>query len=380
MGSSPDKRRGKGGKKVRVPFRRNRSVRHRSTDWTKKALDAEGHELDTEKRESVMAKGELSRQRTIKDDADALSEDLPRGVVVAMRGLFADVDDGERIWSCTIRRVLRTRLIEERHPVTVGDRVCFRIEADQKGVEREGVIETVEPRRAELRRRTGRRIHTIVANVDQVIIVSAADQPPLRPHLIDRYIVSSLAGRMTPVICLNKVDLDANGAARSILKRYGDLGYRAISTSVTAGSGIDEMRDVLAGKESVMAGQSGVGKSSLLNAVQPGLQLKVGDINEQLSRGRHTTTTATLIRLKMGGYVVDTPGVRSFDLTVIDRGEFEAYFEEFIEHVKHCKYPDCTHIHEDGCAVQDAVNRGDIFRERYDSYVKMFEEPGLGSR
>jgi ribosome biogenesis GTPase len=397
MSSPSGKPRGKSGRKVRVPFRSNRAARRRRSDWTQQARDAEDHEIDAERSESVTAKGELSRRRTVVvPDGDEVPRDsLQRGTVVAMRGLYAEVDDGKKIWQCTVRRVLRTRLIEERHPVTVGDHVQFLIESEGEGVAQEGVIEAVDPRCGELRRRAGRRVHTIVANVDQAIIVSSADQPSPKPHLIDRYIVAALAGEITPVICMNKLDLDhapeqvaegdraepaqAEGCglppAREVLERYSRLGYRTLYTSALTGEGVDDLRDVLKGKASVIAGQSGVGKSSLLNGVQPGLQLKIGDIIEQTTKGRHTTSTASLLRLDVGGYVVDTPGVRSFDLSTVGRHELEALFEEFVDHVPNCKFPDCTHIHEDDCAVRQAVERGDIHPERYESYVRIFEEP-----
>ena len=379
MDAPSDNRPAKSGRKARVPFRRNRSAPPRDTDWTRRARDAEDHELDTERRENVVAKGELSRRRTIivnEDGTEAL-ETLPIGIVVAKHGLYADVDDGAHVLPCTVRRVLRTRLIEERHPVTVGDRVRFRVGSDVKGVVQEGVIEAVEPRRGELRRRSGKRIQTIAANVDQAIIVASADQPPVKPHLIDRYIVAAHAGNITPVVCLNKADLDEGHGAQEVLDRYACLGYRTLRTSATTGQGIDALRELLKGKASVLAGQSGVGKSSLLNAMQPGLRLATGDVIEHLGKGRHTTSTAGLIRLDCGGYVVDTPGVRSFDLSVVPRHEFEAYFVEFVEHVRDCKFPDCTHRHEDGCAVKRAVDSGAIHQERYQSYVRLFEDPGM---
>ena len=382
MDTTSNNRPAKGERKARVPFRRNRSAPPRDTDWTRRARDAEDHELDTKRRENVVAKGELSRRRTIivnEDGTEAL-ETLPIGIVVAMRGLYADVDDGAHIRSCTVRRVLRTRLIEERHPVTVGDRVRFRVEPDVEGVTREGVIEAVEPRRGELRRRAGKRIQTIAANVDQAIIVASADEPPPKPHLIDRYLVAAHAGNITPVVCMNKVDLDDGQVAQEMLDRYTCLGYRTLRTSATTGQGIDTLRELLKDNASVLAGQSGVGKSSLLNAVQPGLRLEAGDVIEHLGKGRHTTSTAGLIRLDCGGYVVDTPGVRSFDLSVVPRHELEAYFVEFVQHVPHCKYPDCTHRHEDDCAVKRAVHSGAIHQERYQSYVRLFEDPGTHER
>ena len=378
MSPPPHDRGSKRAKKVRVPFRRNRSKPARKKDWTEQARQAEEHEIDAQESESLVAKGELSRQRTItvRDETGTTREGLRPGIVVAVRGLYADVDDGERVWLCTVRRVLRTRLIEERHPVTTGDRVRFLVESTGDKDTREGVIEHVEPRRGELRRRSRQRIQTMVANVDHVIIVSSADGPAPKPHLIDRYIVASLAGDMTPLICMNKIDLDKSGSAEGVLQRYIQLGYLTVTTSALTGTGIDTFREVLKDKASVVVGQSGVGKSSLLNAVQPGLKLRTGTIIEQVGKGRHITSTATLIRLEVGGYVVDTPGIRSLDLSTVSRNEYELFFTELVKHVENCKFPDCTHTHESDCAVKLAVETGEIHPQRYESYVRLFEETG----
>ena len=363
------------GKKVRVPFRRNRSPRRRRKDWTQQSRDSEDQNVDSVRGEQVVPRGDLSRQRTVIVHDVPTGDALRSGTVVAVRGLFADVDDGQHIWSCTIRRILRTRSIDERNSLTVGDHVRFSMGTGRKGVAEEGAIESVEPRRGQLSRRAGRRTQIIVANVDQVIIVSSAARPDPKPHLIDRYIVSALAGAITPVICMNKIDLDTEDFAAGLLERYEKLGYSTLGTSAETGQGVDTLRDMLKGKESVIAGQSGVGKSSLLNAVQPGLELRTGDVIHKYDKGRHTTTTATLIRLDIGGYVVDTPGIRALDLSIVPRGELEAHFVDLARFVPDCKFPDCTHIHEANCAVKDAVERGDIHPERYDSYVRLFTEP-----
>ena len=376
MATPPESDSSKRKKKVRVQFRRNRSTRVRSTDWTRRAREAEGNEIDAEQSEAVSGKGKLSRRRTVTiPDGTSGGDALIAGIVVAMYGLFADVDDGTCIRPCTIRRVLRSRLISERHPVTVGDRVRISLAGGGTGVADEGVIESVEPRSGTLRRRAGRRIHTIVANVDQAVIVSSADSPPPKPHLIDRYIVAAHAGDITPVICMNKIDLDRDGVGRELVRRYEGLGYEAFAASVVDGEGIEQLRDLLRDRASVIAGQSGVGKSSMINKIDPSLRLAVGDVVSHTNKGRHTTTTARLIRLDGGGYVVDTPGVKSFDQTMVDREELEAYFVEFVERVPHCKFADCTHIHEIDCAVKEAVGQGAIHPERYESYVRLFEEP-----
>lgn len=363
----------KTGKLVRVAFRRNRQKPAREKDWTRQTQQDEEATADAPLIESVVAKGALSRKRTIVEGEDH-ADGLASGVVVAMRGLIAEVDDGTRVWPCTVRRILRTRQIAERHPVTVGDRVQFSIEADAGGVQNEGVIQTVEPRRGALTRVVRMRRHTVVANVDQAIVVASAGVPAFKPHLVDRYIVAALAGGIEPVICLNKIDLDREGEARAAVALYANLGYRTLQTSAQRGDGIEELRATLTAKCSAVAGQSGVGKSSLLNAVDPRLNLRVGEVNVETAKGRHVTTTATLIKLECGGYVVDTPGVKSFDLSAVPLGEIEMHFVEFAEFIPRCKFPDCTHRHEIACAVKAAVEDGDISSGRYESYCRMFEE------
>jgi ribosome biogenesis GTPase / thiamine phosphate phosphatase len=375
MARSKRKKTSKGGKKVRVPFRRNRGAKPRPNDWTEQAKQADDNEIDSQRSENIVSKGDMSRQRTIIVGDDAKKrENYQSGIVVAMRGLYADVHDGKRVIPCTIRRILRTRLIDERQAVVAGDRVHFSLHEKTEGVEYDGVIEEVQPRKGVLRRLSGRKLHTIVANVDQVIIVSSAGEPRPKPHLIDRYIIASLFGVITPVVCMNKIDLDIDNFAANLLDRFENLGYQTLRTSTITGQGIDDLRDLLHDKESGLAGQSGVGKSSLLNAVQPGLSLRVGEVGEQSEKGRHTTTTAELLKLDGGGFVVDTPGIRSFDVSPIPSGELEAYFVEFIDRVAGCKYPDCTHTHEIECAIKDAVTSGDIHPDRYESYVTLFEE------
>jgi len=381
MTHSEDQRPRKQGKKIRVPMRRNRAKRARISDWTRKAREAEGHEFDTISRESVVAKGEVSRRRTIvvDDDRSLPGGELRLGTVLGVHGLHVQVDDGGRVITCSVPRLLRTLHIQERTPVTVGDRVQFR-HRERVGGAPEGVIEIVQPRKGLLQRRVGTRLQTVVANVDQAVVVSSADEPPPKPNLIDRYIVSALSGEIAPVICMNKVDLDQGGRAQAILERYRGLAYSVLSTSAVTGEGIDCLRTLLKDKASVVAGQSGVGKSSLLNAVQPELGLRVGEVTRDTKKGRHTTTLASLLRLDVGGYVVDTPGIRSFELATVDPYVLEGYFAEFVPLVAGCKFPDCTHTHETSCAVKAAVEHGDIHSERYESYVRLFDEGTAGGR
>lgn len=368
----------KAARKMRVRFRANRAKPARTKDWTRQYAEGADELLAGPQDERVKAKGDLSRKRTVVEPEDKPSPAAEgrqiSGVVLSIQGPIARIDDGDQSWACTIRRVLRTRMIGQRSPVAVGDRVRFTPLTEPQQEDREGVIESVEPRNSVLLRRYGGRIHAMVANVDQVLVVASAALPPLKPHLIDRYLVAAEAGELTPVICINKVDLDQGGQVEPTLQVYRRLGYACVATSVVEGVGIDQLRRELGGKETVIAGQSGVGKSSLLNAMQPGLRLKVGPVSKATLKGRHTTATAELLKLDVGGYVVDTPGIRQFALAPIGLGELEAYFVEFVPLVAECKYGDCKHIPEEGCAVKQAVEQGRIDRGRYESYVRLFEE------
>jgi len=363
----------------RVDLRRNRAPTVRKKDWTRLYTVGRADVLDDETpSQERLGKTAQTRKRTLIETTDglpapALEQDQKTGTVLVARGYFVEVDTGEGVRRCVIRGMLRKRLLEERSAVAVGDRVKFTpIRSEGPGEDKpEGVIEAVLPRRSILARQQDDRLHVIAANVDQSFIVSSVDMPPIRPHLIDRYIVAAEAGDITPIICVNKIDLEAASSAKQILQRYADLGYQTLATSVVTGEGIEQLRELLKDKSSVLVGQSGVGKSSLLNAVQPGLQLRVGQVNPSLKRGRHTTSTAQLLKLDFGGYVVDTPGIRQLQLPKIDPGDIEMYFVEFADLVRDCKFANCTHIHETGCAVRQAVEQGRIHPERYESYVRM---------
>ncbi len=374
----------KAGRKVRVDLRKNREKTARGkSEHTRKYREEDIKHEDAEQSENVRAKGGLSRKRTIIVDDDAATDaELLDGIVVALRGRIAEVDDGKHIWACTVRRMLRTRLIKERHPVAVGDAVIFRsVEAaGQQGRTvsasrdlAEGVIEKVAERKTVLLRQYERRVQVVAANIDIAVIVMAADQPTLRPHLIDRYLVSSHVGEMLPVICVNKMDLDVDGFAAGVVERYARLGYKSFGTSIVSGVGLDSLREALRDQTSVLAGPSGVGKSSLLNTLDPNLKLEVGSLSD-LQRGKHTTTTARLLRWAFGGYVVDTPGLRQFDLTEIESDALEAYFVEFVDLIPKCRFEDCSHTHEGDCEIKAAVEDGRISPERYDSYCRLYEE------
>ena len=368
---------GKGRRLRRVDFRRNRQAPARRKHWEVPADDDQAAEPLN--REAVRAKGDLSRRRTVAEvDTDRPGDGSGwfKGIAIAVRGQFVDVEVDGRVWPCTIRRILRTLLIRNRSPVVVGDEVAISIVADEAGVVSEGVVEHVYPRRTTLTRCDGKRTHVIAANVDQVLVITSIREPMIKPHLIDRYLVAAHAGNLPASICVNKVDLDPDpdDETAEILARYRRLGYAAVATSVVEGTGLDELRSLLAGQVTLLAGQSGVGKSSLINALEPGLNLKTAPVSLASEKGRHTTTTAVRLKLGFGGAVVDTPGIRALDVAMVPINELEMHFVEFVDRIVDCKFPNCVHIHEEGCEVKAAVESGEIDESRYASYVELFYE------
>ncbi len=330
--------------------------------------------------ERISGKGELSRKRTIiaapsaddgSDSAAVRQIDATNalfGRVLSVQGLLSTVEapDG-RLFQCSTRRILRTLSTDQRHAVSAGDFVYF-----LPGEGEEGVIERVEPRHGVLSRMARGRRHVIVANVDQLVIVGSAAEPTLKPNLIDRFLVSAHQNSLRPVICINKVDLVDAAELQPLVGVYAQMGYDVLLVSARTGMGIDRLRRALAGRASAIAGQSGVGKSSLLNAVDPQLQLRVRAVSAATEKGRHTTTTARLWPLSSGGYVVDTPGVRKFQLWDVIAAEVAGYFRDLRPYVNLCKFPNCTHTHETDCAVKDAVADGRLDLRRYESYCHLF--------
>jgi ribosome biogenesis GTPase len=375
-------------KKVRVELRKNRSKPARPKNWTRVFQEQDFDETSLPGQERVRAKGELSRRRTIIQEENteepgpgqepavmpAVGSECLQGRVLRVHGLTSVVqaDDG-RQYRCAVRRLLRTLVTEARNIVTTGDRVWFRPAPND-----EGLIERVEPRHGLLTRASRGREHVMVANVDQVVIVVSLVEPDLKPHLIDRYLVSAEQGNIAPIICLNKADRVDPVAYQPLIGFYSQLGIPTLLTSARTGEGTARLRELLTGRQTVFAGQSGVGKSSLLNAIQPGLGLRVREVSEATQKGRHTTSTAQLLQLDFGGWVVDTPGIRQFQLWNILPEELEGFFPEFRPFVPLCAYPDCTHTHEDRCAIKNAVARRLLSARRYTSYLGLFAGEALG--
>lgn len=268
-----------------------------------------------------------------------------------------------------VRAVLRGKTKLATPKVVVGDVV--RLEPDPAGA-LHGIV-GIEPRRTVLERRVpeGRGVRPIAANVDQVFVVAATRSPDPIPQLIDRMLVLAEADGIAAAVVLNKAELDSGTA---IAERSRRAGYPVFLTSVKTGDGMESLKAAMAGKASVVTGPSGVGKSSLLNAIQPGLKLRTGEVSRRIRRGRNTTVSSVMLPLVGGGYLVDTPGFSEVGMWGIDPRELADCFPDFRPFLGDCRYGDCRHRTEPGCRVREAVGGGAVGADRHESYLKLLEE------
>lgn len=293
-------------------------------------------------------------------------------VVKAIRGHFWIELDREIVHASARESIARGA--RRSSAIVIGDLVEFRwINRDR----REGLILRVQPRRSQLSRkvsegspRSGSREDVVAANVDAVVIVSSTRRPDLNPELIDRYLVAAAKGNLEPIICINKIDLE-NGEATRIWERYRALGYPAVYTCAKTGEGVEELLELMGSKISVMGGQSGVGKSSLLRRMVPGIEVKTSEVSERSGLGRHTTSTPELTPLPGGGYIIDTPGIRHFTLWQIEPRDVREAFVEIHQSGQACRFNDCSHTREPDCAVVGALSEGRIAPERYRSFLAL---------
>ncbi len=300
------------------------------------------------------------------------------GTVTKIEGSSSWVDAGPDRYRCDLRgkvsRKLNLRL-------AVGDRVTLTPAPDEKvgeGEPRHAVIEEILPRRTVLERaRSYKRDQVVCANVDQIFLIVSVLEPEYKRNFIDRLLVAIEHEGIEPVIVFNKLDL-ADEKYREVCADdaavYRKLGYRIFGTSIESGEGIDDLRAGMKDRISALTGSSGVGKSSLLNAIVPGLALRTGEVSESSGRGKHTTTWAELVPLPQGGYVADTPGIRAFEVVGIEPRDLPRLYRDIGAFSDGCKFRDCSHRDEPGCAVIPAMQEGKIDEERYDSYVKLRTE------
>ena len=279
--------------------------------------------------------------------------------------------------------VLRGKVRLERsastNPVAVGDRVLFEA-PDEADEQNPALITEILPRKNHLVRKStnlSKQSHVIAANLDQAVITVSLYFPEIKLPFLDRILVTCEVYGIPAVIALNKVDIYRSAAEvqmRSFTEIYEEAGYKVIPCSARSGEGVDELRGLCRGKLSLFSGESGVGKSSLIKALDPGLNPKIGKISSAHLQGKHTTSLYEMYRLDSGGYLIDTPGIRGFGLVELEKEEISKYFPEMLRYADNCRFMPCTHTHEPGCAVKDAVDAGLISPERYNSYLGMLEE------
>ena len=321
-----------------------------------------------------MVENMLEHSRVLKTDDNLVTRpgEIEGQVVEVMRGACrVAVSDGHL--ECSISGTLNTTETGFTNLTAVGDRVMV-LPIDKF----RGVVNTILPRHSVLARREvqhGYQKQAIVANADQVLIVTAWREPNFWPELVDRYLVTAALNQLHPILCITKIDLvDDHNELEAVIEPYRRLELDLVLTSVKTGAGTDHLSYLLEGKLSVLVGLSGVGKSTLLNALQPELTLKTGTVSEgslYRGQGRHTTTGAALFRLASGGNVVDTPGIREFGLVGLQKHELAEFYPEFTFAADGCRFNDCLHTTEPGCAVREALETGRVHASRYATYCKI---------
>ena len=370
--------------------RRQKTKKPRRKNWIDATYD-EYDELEFDTLERIMPRGERERRRSVEQMTNANAElqrpeeeftvkspqepsvELNRlqGQVIEVSTGMCRVNLGEESILCSLRGSLTAAETGFTNVVAVGDRVVV-----SKNGSSEGVIEAILPRDKILARPDVFYNHLrqiVVANADQVLIVASWRQPHLWAELIERYLIASEINDLTGLICINKIDLVENQAElKAAIHPYLQLGIQLILTSATDGTGIHQLREVLRDRTTVLTGLSGVGKSSLLNAVHTGLQLRTKQVSSRWSQGRHTTSQSSLLPLDFGGYVIDTPGIREFGLVGVHRSDLVYHFPEMARLANRCQFTDCTHLDEPACAIRRAVASNAISDSRYHSYQKIY--------
>ncbi len=300
---------------------------------------------------------------------------MEKGIVIKSTGSWYLVKrtNGEII-EARIRGKLRTKGLRTTNPVAVGDIVSL-----EKNEDNFVITEIGERRNYIIRKSTNlsKEAHIIASNVDQTLLIATINHPVTSAVFIDRILATTEAYNIPAILVFNKSDLYDNTdreKATELITIYSEIGYRCLQVSAITGQNITELRELLKDKVTVLSGMSGVGKSTLINCIEPQLQLKTASISDSHDTGKHTTTFAEMFPLNEGGYIVDTPGVRSFGIIDMEKEEISHFFPEIFRVSEHCRFYNCTHIHEPGCAVIEAVQNGRISESRYWSYLSMMEE------
>lgn len=299
-----------------------------------------------------------------------------KGIVIKSTGSWYNVETEEgNVIKCRLRGRLRLDGIRTTNPITVGDMVIF--ETEDEG----GVITSLEARRNYIIRRStnlSKEAHIIAANIDTLFLVTTLDFPAVSLEFIDRFLITAEMYHVPVVILLNKTDLFRDEVFKPYLddfhRIYEAAGYEVVDCSGLEKQGLERVKELMKGRVSLFSGNSGVGKSTIINAVAPFVNARVGDISSAHFKGRHTTTFSEMYKLPEGGYLIDTPGIKGFGLIDIEAEEVARYMPDLFRFSENCRFYNCTHTHEPGCAVKEAVESGELSAERYESYLKIMEK------
>jgi ribosome biogenesis GTPase len=302
-------------------------------------------------------------------------QDVKKGLVIKSTGSRFNVLNGGKVVSCRIKGKFRLNDIKTTNPVTVGDRVNYEQLDDGSGM-----IVSIDERRNYIIRKATRfhkEAHLLASNIDLAFLMTTLKFPETQPEFIDRFLLTAEAYHIESIILINKIDLlhkEDNIQLDKFIRTYKQAGYRCILMSLSSGTGVEEVKNLMQGKINLIAGNSGVGKTSLINFFVPSLDLKIDEISESHQSGKHTTTFSELFTLNKDTYVIDSPGIRGFGLIDLSKAEIGLYFPEIFRISKECKFYNCTHIHEPDCAVREAVTKDLIGATRYKSYLNIVTE------
>jgi ribosome biogenesis GTPase len=303
---------------------------------------------------------------------------MKKGVVYKSTGSWYSVKaENGTFYECRIKGKFRTHGIKSTNPVSVGDHVVFEVET--KGDETVGIINTIGERENYIIRKSvnlSKQTHIIAANVDIAFLLVTLNNPPTFTSFIDRFLVTAEAYRIRAVLLFNKVDTyneEEFAEIKYLAELYRKIGYECIGISATTGKNIDKVKNLMKGNVSMFSGHSGVGKSTLINTIEPDLNIKTTEISNQHMQGQHTTTFAEMYDLSFDAQIIDTPGIKGFGIVEVDKEELGGYFPEFFKLKEFCKFNNCLHIEEPKCAVKEALENEEIAWSRYKSYLQIIE-------
>ena len=302
-----------------------------------------------------------------------------KGVVLKSTGSWYQVRDLENreLFDCRIKGKFRVAGIKSTNPLAVGDFVEFELEEKD---ERQGIIQAIEDRKNYIVRKSvnlSKRVHIIASNMDQALLVTTLAQPMTSTGFMDRFLATAEAYSIPTVIVFNKIDVYGEEELMELEYReavYSAIGYKVLKTSATEGQGLEELKDILKGKTTLLSGHSGVGKSTLVNAIEPELDLRTGEVSNSHRKGQHTTTFAEMYPLTIGGDIIDTPGIKGFGMVNMEKEEISHFFPELFALSKECRFHNCLHVNEPQCAVKEALEANKIAPTRYESYLNQLND------